>query len=322
MSRSYLGHSVCCTNEQELYQWLAALSHAQVTVYTLSGSRCQWCIVAFVSPQVMTSSLKPKLWLFMFIVCYNISSLLMHVCFSCIRFLCVCLQLCGSYSGLVLDYCTHAHTHTHLTVLCPGLPGWASTRKVKPIWILLKQETVSGSGISWDICKFAPRSRQITVPAPHRSVFYRLDALPATQPTVSSTDYWLLSFDYCTCYKCCPRKRSCWTGVCFLSCAYPIEWAGGIVFPVVRVCLCASFGWRYSQPACCQVLVFVLPFLLTYWFCIVTQRLDSANVSSDSENMSRTSSSSGLQAVGALDPATSRFRNIASKFQKLINRDR
>jgi len=31
----------------------------------------------------------------------------------------------------------------------PG--GWASTRKVKPIWILLKQETVSGSGISWAI---------------------------------------------------------------------------------------------------------------------------------------------------------------------------
>ena len=40
-------------------------------------------------------------------------------------------------------------THTHLTALCPGLPGWAGTRKVKPIWILLKQETVSGSGISW-----------------------------------------------------------------------------------------------------------------------------------------------------------------------------
>ena len=31
--------------------------------------------------------------------------------------------------------------------LCPGLPGWASTRKVKPIWILVKQETVGGSGI-------------------------------------------------------------------------------------------------------------------------------------------------------------------------------
>ena len=28
--------------------------------------------------------------------------------------------------------------------------------------ILLKQETVSGSGISWDICKSAPHSRQVT----------------------------------------------------------------------------------------------------------------------------------------------------------------
>ena len=34
------------------------------------------------------------------------------------------------------------NTHTRLTALCPGLPGWAGTRKVKPIWILLKQETV------------------------------------------------------------------------------------------------------------------------------------------------------------------------------------
>ena len=78
-----------------------------------------------------------------------------------------------------------ANTHTHLTALFPGLPGSASTRKVKPIWISLKQETVSGSGISKAICKSAPCSRQITTPAPHRSVFYRPDALPATQPTAS-----------------------------------------------------------------------------------------------------------------------------------------
>ena len=62
-------------------------------------------------------------------------------------------------------------THTCLTALCPGLPGWAGTRKVKPIWILLEQETVSGSGISWAICKSAPHSTQITTPAPHHSVF-------------------------------------------------------------------------------------------------------------------------------------------------------
>ena len=77
----------------------------------------------------------------------------------------------------------HRRTHIRLTALCPGLPGWAGTRKVKPVWILLKQETVSGSGISWAVCKSAPRSRQTTTPAPHHSVFYRPDALP--EPTVS-----------------------------------------------------------------------------------------------------------------------------------------
>ena len=44
-------------------------------------------------------------------------------------------------------------------------------QKGKPIWILLKQETVSGSGISWAICKSTPCSRQTTTPAPHHSVF-------------------------------------------------------------------------------------------------------------------------------------------------------
>jgi len=43
---------------------------------------------------------------------------------------------------------THTHTHTHLTALFPELPITAGTRKVKPIWILLKQKTVSGSDIS------------------------------------------------------------------------------------------------------------------------------------------------------------------------------
>ena len=81
-------------------------------------------------------------------------------------------------------------THTRLMALCPGLPGWAGTRKVKPIWILLKQETVSGSGISWATCKSAPRCRQITTPAPHHSVFCRPDALPAAQPTASK--HWRL----------------------------------------------------------------------------------------------------------------------------------
>ena len=58
---------------------------------------------------------------------------------------------------ILVSYRMHTHTY-RLTALCPGLPGWAGTRKVKPIWILLKQETMSGSGISWAICKSAPRA--------------------------------------------------------------------------------------------------------------------------------------------------------------------
>jgi len=82
---------------------------------------------------------------------------------------------------------THTHTHIRLTDLCPGLPRWAGIRKVRPIWILLKQETVSGSGNSWAMCKSASRSRQITTPAPHHSVFTgRMPFLPPNQQRQST----------------------------------------------------------------------------------------------------------------------------------------
>ena len=79
----------------------------------------------------------------------------------------------------------YPNIHTTFNGPFSGTTRVSQYQKGKPIWILLKQETVSGSGISWAICKSAPRSRQITTPAPHHSVFYRLDALPATQPTNS-----------------------------------------------------------------------------------------------------------------------------------------
>jgi len=77
-----------------------------------------------------------------------------------------------------------AHTHTHPF----NGPLSATTRESRyqtAIWILLRQEKVSGSGIVWAVCKSAPRSRQTTMPAPHHSSFYRPDALPAAQPTAS-----------------------------------------------------------------------------------------------------------------------------------------
>jgi len=57
-------------------------------------------------------------------------------------------------------------------------------QKGKTNWILLKKEAVSGSGISWAVCKSAPRSRQITTPAPHHSVFLQAGC-PSCRPTNS-----------------------------------------------------------------------------------------------------------------------------------------
>ena len=82
---------------------------------------------------------------------------------------------------IMVMYLLNTTTHTRLTVFFLGLPRWASTRKVKPIWILLKQETVSGSGISWAICKSAPSSRQTAMPAP--TTQFLQAGCPSCRPT-------------------------------------------------------------------------------------------------------------------------------------------
>ena len=88
---------------------------------------------------------------------------------------------------------THTHTHTHTTVLLLfwNLPGTTQvsryqkgkTRKVKTNLDLLEQEIVSGSGISWAICKSAPHPGQPLHPT--TQFFYRPDALSAAQLTAS-----------------------------------------------------------------------------------------------------------------------------------------
>jgi len=95
---------------------------------------------------------------------------------------------------IVITLNTHTHTHTHTTVLLLfwNMSGttWVSrhqkgkSRKVKANLDLLEQEIVSGSGISWAICKFAPHPRQ-SRQHPTTQFFYRPDALPAAQPTAS-----------------------------------------------------------------------------------------------------------------------------------------
>jgi len=113
------------------------------------------------------------------------------------------MRCSAAWLYVAFTYWHFAHTHTHtprLTATCPGLPVWAGTRKVKPIWILLKQEIVTGSGISWAICKSALCSRQITMPTPHHSVFFTgwMPFLPPNQQC-QSTDilqFVIMCFGY------------------------------------------------------------------------------------------------------------------------------
>jgi len=73
--------------------------------------------------------------------------------------------------------------NTHLMAICPGLPGWASTRKVKPICVTARDSEWHQLG-HVQICT-STQTGTVTMPAPHHSVFYRPGALSAAQPTAS-----------------------------------------------------------------------------------------------------------------------------------------
>jgi len=70
--------------------------------------------------------------------------------------------------------------------LCPVLPGWRHVSQYQKCKTNLDfteaRDSVSGSGISWATCKSAPRTRQITMQAPHHSVLTgQMPFLPPNQ---------------------------------------------------------------------------------------------------------------------------------------------
>jgi len=113
------------------------------------------------------------------------------------------------------------HVYTHMRMRSsngpfPGLPRWAGTREVKPVWILLKQETVSGTVVSAGLyasLDLAPDRK------PHHPDFYRPDALPAAQPTVQARGkvHVQTSPIFCACYLQCP-----WLGARMAALRYVI----------------------------------------------------------------------------------------------------
>jgi len=91
-----------------------------------------------------------------------------------------CLRL-----GLAILVTLHTHTHPFNGPLC-----WTTqVSRYQKGKTNLDFTEARDSEWHWHqlgcVCKSAPHSRQITMPASHHSVYYRPDALPATQLTVS-----------------------------------------------------------------------------------------------------------------------------------------
>jgi len=80
--------------------------------------------------------------------------------------------------------CLHTRVHIRFTTLwtlfVQDYPGEPLS---EPVWILLKQETMTDSGISWTICKSAPLPQTNNHASTPLLNFYRPDALPAAQRT-------------------------------------------------------------------------------------------------------------------------------------------
>jgi len=69
---------------------------------------------------------------------------------------------------------THVHTHNRFTAIFPGPPGWAGARKLLDFMVQgkINRDRHRPSGLT-------------SAHLHHTPIFYRPDALPATQPTVS-----------------------------------------------------------------------------------------------------------------------------------------
>jgi len=82
----------------------------------------------------------------------------------------------------------HNFTHTHTHTFNGPLSGTTRVSRYQKGKITLDFTEARDSEWQWHQLghiKSAPRSRQITMPAPHCSVFYRPYALPVAQPTAS-----------------------------------------------------------------------------------------------------------------------------------------
>jgi len=98
---------------------------------------------------------------------------------------------CCCYSGLKSLDLIYKLTHTLLTILFSGLPGSSCTRKVKPIWILLKERDHVCTSLQTDNHGSTPPLSFLQVRCPSCHPTKSVKALKA--PNLQVVDYiiWL-----------------------------------------------------------------------------------------------------------------------------------
>jgi len=106
--------------------------------------------------------------------------------------------------------------HNRFTALFPGPSGWAGARR-EFLDFMVQGKINRGRHTDHPAGCHSIRTNQC--PPPLSPIFYRLDALPAAQPTVSkqwrqsNEDLSLFQYKYWSKYLLCARRQWEWTGV-------------------------------------------------------------------------------------------------------------
>jgi len=144
------------------------------------------CLVHF-QARGLGKATKPDFSFSVFILSYSMFVLVVNVCLYCVGFSYFSIKptdWLGRMSPKWPILCTPQPHHNRFTALFPGPPGWAGARR-EPLDFMVQGTINRGRHTDHLAGRHSIRTNQCP-PPPSPIFFYRPDALPAAQPTVSS----------------------------------------------------------------------------------------------------------------------------------------